>query len=107
MAGYEAAWREAGLFLEEDLMGLGKAECHVPPEKVRRLAAELLELAAERFSNHGCNDLKRPSYFTKEEWLQLAKDYEQWNSNGQDPATPLGDWSAMNWCSILLAKGLV
>lgn len=88
-------------------MAIGKVSCNVPTEKVRRLASELLSLAADRFANHGCNDLDRPSYFTAEEWQQLAKDYEQWNSGGQDEASPLGDWVAMAWCSVLLEKGAI
>lgn len=84
-----------------------KIESNVPAEKVRRLASELLEVAADQFSNHGCGDLEKPSYFTKAEWKQLAVDYEKWNSGGEDDAGPLADWVAMTWCGILLKEGLV
>lgn len=84
-----------------------RIENRVPVEKVRRLAGELLDLAAECFSNHGCNDLEKPPYFTEAEWQQLAVDFERYNSDGKDPATPLGDWVAMVWCARLLEKGLI
>jgi len=86
---------------------MGPVQNVVPAEKIRRLASDLLLLAADHFANHGCNDFARPEYFTDQEWEQLSVDYERWNSNGRDPASPLGDWVAMNWCAMLLEAGLI
>lgn len=47
------------------------------------LAAKLLELASEEFSNHGCNDLPDEFLFgwTHEELIQLDKDYHTKNGD--------------------------
>ncbi len=81
-----------------------KVQCNVPVEKVMRLAADLLSIAAYTFSNHGCNDFDKPEYFTEAEWKQFGIDYEVWNSGGDDDPCDMGDWVAMNWCSALLEE---
>ena len=90
---------------KESLQDGGKmrpVETNVSQEKMKRLAGELLSLAAEQFSHHGCNDFDKPSYFTDAEWLQLERDYEQWNSGGRDSAHGnMGDWMLMNWLAEL------
>lgn len=86
---------------------MGPIKNNVPPEKMKRLAAELLDLASEKFSNHGCNDLGRPDYFTEAEWRQMAVDFEQWNSSGEDSSGPLGDSQAMSWLATLLDEGIL
>ena len=84
---------------------MGPIKNTIPREKLRRLAGELLRMASESFSNHGCNDLNRPLYFTKAEWRRMAEEYEMWNSNGRDEPCQLGDWTAMNWLSVLAEAG--
>lgn len=84
---------------------MGPIKNTIPREKLRRLAGEMLRLAADKFSNHGCNDFDRPNYFTKAEWEQMAVEYELWNSGGQDEASPLGDWTIMAWLSKLAEAG--
>ncbi len=37
-----------------------------------RLAAQLLKLASEEFSNHGCNDFELPEWMSKAERLALS-----------------------------------
>jgi hypothetical protein len=37
-----------------------------------RLAAELLDLAADQFSNHGCNDFGMTGRFTADERAEIA-----------------------------------
>ncbi len=55
-------------------------------QKDLELAANLLRLAADEFSNHGCNDIDDDLLkdWTDQEQEQLCKDYEQWNS-GMNP----------------------
>jgi hypothetical protein len=68
-----------------------------------RLAAELLELASEQFSNHGCNDFERPAYFTPKEWLAIETEFELWNSVGRDPVGGnMGDSALMTWLATLI-----
>lgn len=40
--------------------------------KFLRLAAELLNMASDKFGNHGCNDFKMTGRFTDEERADLA-----------------------------------
>ena len=85
---------------------MGPVKNTIPREKLRRLAGELLDLAADEFSNHGCNDLDRPSYFTKEEWHRLSSEYELWNSNGKDETSDNPpDFVVMSWLSTLAKAG--
>lgn len=48
----------------------------------KRLAAELLEQAADKFGNHTCNDFNRPEWFPKNEWDAMHK--RMYEANG-DP----------------------
>ena len=36
--------------------------------KYFKLAAQLLGLASDEFSNHGCNDFEKPDDWTQDEW---------------------------------------
>lgn len=55
-------------------------------DKYYKLCAALLEMASNEFSNHGCNDMPDEFFigWTKEERQQLAKDFEDYNSEGKD-----------------------
>ena len=77
----------------------------IPRDKMLRLASELLSIAADHFGNHSCSDLERPSFFSEEEWMRMAAEYEQWNSGGEDEPAPLGDHVAMSWLAVLLGAG--
>ena len=43
------------------------------PDKWLKLAGEMLELASDQFSNHGCNDWRWPDDWTQKEREGLAK----------------------------------
>ena len=49
-----------------------------------KLAGELLELASDQFSNHGCNDFELPSDWTEEEKLEFTTAMKKWNNCGGD-----------------------
>lgn len=53
--------------------------------KERILAARFLEMASERFSCHGCNDVPKEYYigWTMEERMELVRKYQI--QNGEDP----------------------
>lgn len=55
-------------------------------DKEKKLAADLLMLAAEEFGNHGCNDIDDSLFegWTDEEKTKLCQDYEMVNSRGRD-----------------------
>jgi hypothetical protein len=93
--------------VEGEYVVMGPVTNTIPREKLLRLAGELLSLAADKFGNHVCNDYDRPSYFSEEEWMRLATEYEQWNSRGQDPVTPPADFVLMAWLSKLIEAGEV
>lgn len=53
--------------------------------KLDKMASLLLEMAAEEFSNHGCNDLSaefiKAVGLTDEEKLQFVAEYYEWNGD--------------------------
>jgi hypothetical protein len=52
-------------------------------KKLLELSSEMLLLAKDEFSNHGCNDLDKEFYeLIPEEWCEEAR---QMNSGGTDP----------------------
>jgi hypothetical protein len=48
--------------------------------------ANLLEMAANQFSNNGCNDLPvaLEAWFTQPEWDALNKEYHDWNGDPEE-----------------------
>jgi hypothetical protein len=78
----------------------------VSKEKLRKLAGELLSLAADEFGNHGCNDFDRPKGFTLAEWKELEQDIERWNSREEIAATGyISDFVLMAYLAKKLQKG--
>lgn len=74
----------------------------------KRMAAELLERASDEFSNHGCNDLKRPKWFPKEDWESMHK--RMYHKNG-DPenyhkSEILNDYWVMDYLGDLLLESV-
>ena len=68
------------------------------------LAATLLEMASDKFSNHGCNDLDLPEAWTQEECDEFTLAMQTWNGDPQEhePGSRMTmDWFAM---SFLAAK---
>lgn len=66
------------------------------------LAADLLGLAADEFSNHGCNDYKLPDWMTRAERLTLSKAMCAESGDPSDKPTDrkhTHDWLLMNFLS--------
>ncbi len=81
-------------------------------QKVDKLAAHLLGLAANQFENHGCNDLDEGVFNSwtnedKQEFLRLAN---KWNRGDLeiDPEEIecMGDSLAMNICGYILDQSI-
>ena len=78
-----------------------------PVEK--KLASKLLDMASEKFSNHGCNDfdLVTEGGLTAEEADVFQRAFYEWNGSPGDyePGnTNLADFAAMSFLSDLLEK---
>ena len=67
--------------------------------KELRLAAALLDMSSNEFSNHGCNDIQKSLLreFTTEELLQLGRDYGEYNGDPEEEHNILrtGDFALM------------
>lgn len=75
-------------------------------KKELALAAKMLELASDQFSNHGCNDVDENVYdgWTLEEIQQFVKEFHEWNGDPEEYEETflhLGDSTIM---SFLAAK---
>ena len=65
-----------------------------PNEK--RLLVALLQLAADEFSNKGCNDFNMTPFLSSEERDALVFEaHGELHGDGQDPDYRLGDWELM------------
>jgi hypothetical protein len=78
-------------------------------EKELRAAGELLDLAADEFANHGCNDLDSSFWkgWTEEEKREFYKSYHEWNGDPEEfredaPLNYLGDSAIMAFLSAKL-----
>jgi hypothetical protein len=72
--------------------------------KERRLAAHLLNIAADKFSNHGCNDIDKETIdapgFTDEEKVAFVREMVEWNGDPEemkDEITPKKFHNSMDW----------
>lgn len=54
--------------------------------KEEMLAAKMLDLASDEFSNHGCNDVEESVYegWTLDERKQFVKEFWEWNGSPED-----------------------
>lgn len=52
-------------------------------ERLFELAAKLLDIAGDKFGNHGCNDFKLPGWSPSER-RQLAIDYQRYNGDAAE-----------------------
>jgi len=54
--------------------------------KEKRLAAEMLELASDEFSNHGCNDVDDTLWedWTLEERKRFVKEFHDYNGDPEE-----------------------
>lgn len=55
----------------------------IKPHEIE-LIIDLLELAADRYSNDGCNDHDYPESWTEDDKIQFAKDYHDWNGDPEE-----------------------
>jgi hypothetical protein len=71
-----------------------------------KLAADLLDAASERFSRHGCNDMKWPAYMTAADRLSMLAAFKAGNQDTS--AADLeryyspGDWLVMSALAKML-----
>lgn len=77
---------------------------------VMRLNAALLKLAAEQFSNHGCNDLDLRQFMPRpEDRRELMRAYHEWNGDTQafDPTSEynvVDDSAMMSWIAAQIEE---
>lgn len=76
-------------------------------KKIFILAAEMLKLASDEFSNHGCNDVDKKLYrnWTVEERQRFVQGFHRWNGdpeNYDDDFLNLGDSVIMNYLASIL-----
>ncbi len=76
--------------------------------KEKQLASDMLELASEQFSNHGCNDVEPEIYdgWSLEERRQFIKEYREWNGDPNDDTglMHVPDWAIMKFMAYKLSK---
>ncbi len=74
--------------------------------KLQKLAAALLRMASDEFSNHGCNDMDQSVFsdWTEEEKQQTAKAFSEWNGDPENetPFAWISDSAWMHYCAALL-----
>lgn len=65
----------------------------------RKLVAALLDLASDRFANHGCNDFPIGEYLSKPERVALNKAMHEANGDPEehDPEEAAGSVWAADW----------
>jgi len=73
-------------------------------ENEKKLAAELLDMASDEFSNHGCNDMDESVYegWTLEERRKFVKEFWAWNGSPEEydkNRLHIGDSSLMAFMS--------
>ena len=63
----------------------------------RALAAALLDMAADCFANHGCNDMPDTltAHWTDDERAAAEKSMTEWNGDAENPFTFR---HVMDWC---------
>lgn len=76
----------------------------IKKKHLNSMISKLLEMAGDKFSNHGCNDLPKDFYngMSETDIKQLYKDYHEWNGDLEDyngDVGYLGDDSLMNFLS--------
>jgi hypothetical protein len=77
--------------------------------KEKLLAAHLLSLAADEFSNHGCNDFDLGKFMNQDEIEQFVAEWSEWNGDATEQEDRknlidrtilrywMGDATVMNW----------
>jgi hypothetical protein len=75
----------------------------------RLLSSRLLELSADAFSNHGCNDMSNETLanISITDLVQLEKDFNKWyfpKSEDYIPFDAIGDWMWMSYLAYRLKQ---
>jgi hypothetical protein len=75
----------------------------------KTLISNLLKLASEEFSNHGCNDVEEDFWqgWTKEERQSFVKEYHEWNGDPDEydeNFLNLPDYAIMKFLAYKLLK---
>ena len=71
------------------------------------LAATLLEMASDKFSNHGCNDFDLPESWTQAECDEFTLAMSTWNGDPEnhEPGRRMTmDWYVMSYLAAMLKK---
>ena len=75
------------------------------------LAAKMLHLAADEFSNNSCNDVSAGvrKLLTKDQWATLDKEYHEWNGDPKEhspehPDIKNYDYILMRFLAVKLEK---
>jgi hypothetical protein len=66
------------------------------------LAAEMLDLAEEAFSNHGCNDWDWPDDWTEMDRDEFLTAFREWTDDPDDERQHLPDYTVMEFLADYL-----
>jgi len=75
-------------------------------EQAHKLAAHLLNMAADQFSNHGCNDFDLSEVFPEAQAVQISDDIARgcgWSEEDIRHDSYTVDWLAMRTVAEILA----
>jgi hypothetical protein len=78
-----------------------------PKEQLVNLTVALLRLAAEKFSNRGCNDFDTNNFVGRDGAVALEREWEEHNSKGKDFSGRglYDDWILMLLMARLIEEG--
>ena len=61
------------------------------------MAADLLEMASDCFSNNGCNDFSLTPYYNEEELIAFDKEMHDWNGDPEEHDPDCVDDIGYDW----------
>lgn len=71
------------------------------------LAAEMLEMASDHYSNHGCNDYRLPETWSQAECDDFTLEMHKWNGdpeNHEPGRRDVMDWHVMSFLAAILKQ---
>lgn len=76
----------------------------IDPGKLNRLAADLLDEAADRYGNDTCTDWDWPEDWSEDERRQVYLAFHEWNGDPEDATGEprLANFCAMSFCAAWL-----
>lgn len=94
----------------ETSYNLGRENKQTEDLYLKTLAADFLNIASERFSNHSCNDVPESFYknWSKDQRLQFVKNYYVWNKSPKEFSEDnlnLPDYALMDYLADILKNG--